>query len=182
MRPDRRIFGACLVATLLAGLLPAPAVAREIWGPFRGQVVDAETGTPIAGAVVLVVWWEADPTPVQTRQKFYDAREAVTDADGRFELPRLSPPFFTFRISDPRFTYFAPGYVIDKVVVDPPDGERFVAPTVIQMRRLGTREELLRKSRSTSTGIPLSKIPRLLEAINAERRMLGLPPEGQRRP
>src|SRR5207249_575775 len=61
----------------------------EKWGPFRGQIVDAETGQPIVGAVVLVVWWEAVFTPIQTNRKFYDAREALTDAEGRFEAPRL---------------------------------------------------------------------------------------------
>src|SRR3972149_3119809 len=79
------------VALCLAGEMP-----DKEWGPFRGRIADVETGEPIAGAAVLVVWYEMVPTPVQTNEKFYDAREAVSDADGRFEVPRRSPPFFDF--------------------------------------------------------------------------------------
>lgn len=176
-----RLITVSLVLIGCVGLGPT-VLAREKWGPFRGQVVDLETGQPIAGAVVLFMWWEAEPTPVQTNQKFYEAQEAVTGADGRFEIPRLSPPFFSFRIFEPTIDWFAPGYAHAKLVVTPPNGEAFVDPTVIQMRRLKTREELLKKSRGYPSGIPQEKMREFLKAINVERAMLGLKPEGMRRP
>ncbi len=168
-----------IASFVLVLCLTAPLEALERWGPFRGQIVDAETGQPIPDAAVLVVWWEADPTPVQTRQKFYDAREAVSGPDGRFEVPALTPPFFSFLIFDPKISYFAPGYVSQAVVVEPSDGQAFVASTVVQMRQLKTRTELFQKSRGFPSQIPLEKIPHFLKAINAERRMLGLRPEGE---
>jgi hypothetical protein len=157
-------------------LIWGPAEALEKWGPFRGQIVDAETGQPIAGAVVLVVWWEAVPTPVQTNRKFYDARETVTDAEGRFEVPRRPPPFFGFRIFPPRVTYIAPGYAAQDEVVTPPDGQPLVASTVVKMRRLTTKEERVKNQRRYPPSIPAAKMPRLLQALNRERAALGLEP------
>lgn len=178
MRPTFKMCGVCLGGLLLAMSLTSSVTALEKWGPFRGQVVDVETGQPIAGAVVLVVWWEAVPTPVQTNQKFYDAREAVTDANGRFEVPRLSPPFFSFRIFDPKISYFAPGYEPIAEVVTPPEGQPFVAPTVVQMRRLKTREARLRNLRGYPSDIPYEKMVEFMRARNREATELGLEPEG----
>jgi hypothetical protein len=174
------------MALLLVGSLAVPSRAQsqrdrgpfdgEKWGPFRGRIVDAETGQPIIGAVVLVVWWEAIFTPIQTNRQFYDARETLSDAEGRFEVPRLPPPFFTFRFFRPDVIYFAPGYAPHAEVVSPPDGEPFVDPTVIQVRRLKTRQERLRAQRSYPPSVPARTMPRLLEALNKERTSLGLDP------
>ncbi len=135
----RSLIGLSMSALLLVvGGLASEASALEKWGPFRGQLVDVETGQPIAGAAVLVIWWKGILNPVQGAEKFYDAREAVSDAEGRFEVPRLRPPFFRLGILPPRLTYFAPGYKPVAEVVTPPDGELFVAPTVRPCRRLSS--------------------------------------------
>ncbi len=168
------LIGLSMSALLLVvGGLVSEASALEKWGPFRGQVVDVETGQPIAGAAVLMTWWKIIPNPVQGAEKFYDAREAVSDAAGHFEVARFSPPFFRLGIQPPRFTVFAPGYEHVGTVVTPPEGERFVAPTVVQMRRLKTQKELLEKSRARPAGVPLEKMTELTRAINVERQMLG---------
>jgi hypothetical protein len=78
--------------------------------------------------------------------------------------------------------YFAPGYAVEKEGVTPPDGVRFVDPTVVKMRRLKSREELLRKSRGYPSQIPEEKMPGFVKAVNIEREMLGLKPEGKRHP
>lgn len=170
--------GATGLSVILLGIFAAtPAFALEKWGPFRGQIVDVETGEPIAGAVAIVIWRQQDdPNPVQMKSKFFDAREAVTDADGRFEIPRRPPPFFSFRIFDPGITYFAPGYQPVAEVVTPPDGQPFVAPTVVQMQRLKTKAERIDFQRGLPPTMPASKMPRLLEALNKERMALGLQP------
>lgn len=183
----KRMTPLALVVGVLGILCSSGGEAAEKWGPFRGQIVDVETGQPIAGAVVLVVWYEAVPTPVQTNQKFFDAREVVTGPDGRFEVPRRSPPFFAFRIFDPHVIYFAPGYGPDKEVVTPPGGQIFVDPTVVFLRPLKTREALLKKSRSWPVEVPLEKMTEFMKAINRESEMLGLGsipivPEGGRKP
>lgn len=160
-----------LVLLLGAG---GAALAEEKWGPFRGKIVDAETGEPIQGAVVLMIWYKLVYAVVQTNMEFYDAREAVSGPDGTFEIPRLSPPFFRFRITRYGPKVFAPGYAEQRWVVTPPTGEALVDSTVVEMRRLKTREELLQKSRGYPSDVPEERIPELIRAINVERMMLGL--------
>lgn len=58
-------------------------------GAYRGKVIDAETGEPIEGVVVLGVWSKGYPTPGGTVHEFYDARETVTDANGEFSIPGM---------------------------------------------------------------------------------------------
>ena len=141
-RARMRWLGLALVAVVLSGCATS-ASAVEKWGPFKGKVVDVETGQPIAGAVVLAIWIELVDALIQTNTRFYDAREAVTGPDGLFEIPRLKPPFFTFRIPEPEFKVFAPGHAEHRWVVTPPTGQALVDPTVIEMRPLRTRQELL---------------------------------------
>jgi hypothetical protein len=175
MRRKRTIVALCLAGILFGIDHGSLAEALEKWGPFRGRIVDVETGQPIRGAAVLVIWWEEVYTPVQTNTKFYEAREAVTDADGRFEVPRLTPPFFTFRIREPQVTYFAAGYVAEAEVVTPPDGQPFVAPTIVQMRRLKTpgerRKYILGR---LPGGVPHERMPEFIRALNEELSALGL--------
>lgn len=55
-------------------------------GPYWGQVVDADTGEPIAGANV-VGYWKIDFGVIKSRRTFADARETITNDNGRFFLP-----------------------------------------------------------------------------------------------
>lgn len=166
-------LGLILMALLWSGGL-APAAAEEKWGPFRGKIVDVETGQGIPGAVVLAIWLEKVPTPIEMHTRFYDAREVVSGPDGRFEIPRRVPPFFTFRILEPTFKVFAPGYAEDRWAVTPSTGQALVDPTVIQMRRLKTREERLeRLSFASQPSVPLEKRCLYTRALNQERRNLG---------
>jgi hypothetical protein len=110
------------------------------WGPFRGQIVDAETGAPIPGAHFMVMWERDNPNPVHWTQSFFDAQETVTNADGRFEIPRRWR-FFILLVSTPRFDAFAPGYVAESSEVTPRGGQTYVDKTILRMRRLTTRKE-----------------------------------------
>jgi len=112
----------------------------EQWGPFRGRMVDAETGAPIAGAHFMVSWERDNPNPVHWTQSFYDAQEAVTGADGRFEIPPHTR-FFPLLVREPRFGAFAPGYVAESEAALSPGGRLYVDETVLRMRRLQTRKE-----------------------------------------
>ena len=180
----RRALGLSLLLVAVLGWASAAEPQRkwqgpfegQKWGPFRGQLVDVETGQPIAGAVILVVWWKAVFSPVQTNREFHDARETLTGPDGHFEVPRYPPPFFTMQFFRPDVIYFAPGYGPDTEVVAPPDGEMFVDPTIIKLRRLKTREERIRVQDSYPPSIPARNMPRLLEALNRERADLGFKP------
>ena len=104
---------AFLLACLLAALAPAtgPDDAHAA-GPWRGQVVDAETGQPIEGVVVVAVWERLSPGVIHQARAFHDVDEVVTDAEGRFVLPEreLSPPNPFITIDGPQLTMFKGGY------------------------------------------------------------------------
>lgn len=146
-------------------------MADEKWGPFGGRILDIDTGEPIAGALAIVVWLETIPTPVHAKQAYFDARWALTNASGAFEIPRRPAPFFSFRIEDPRFDYTAPGYVLWNVEAV------WKRPGVVQMRKRTalSQEERRRLPGTGAAGmIPFEKQDELLEAVNAERQRMGL--------
>jgi hypothetical protein len=113
---------------------------RDQWGPFRGQIVDAETGAPIANAHVMVTWFASRPNLVDSVSDFYDARETVSDAQGRFELPRLWR-LWTLWVMAPTLEYFAPGYLTHRYEVVALDGEPYAGSTIVRLRPIKTREE-----------------------------------------
>ncbi len=126
----------CLVALSLTA---ACRMGQEQWGPFRGQVVDFDTGDPIAGAHVMVMWIRDRPS-LHSGQSFYDARETVTDAAGRFEIP-YERRWMTAWVNAPRIDVFVPGYVTEGAAVVTGEGRPYVDPTFIGMRQLLTRDE-----------------------------------------
>ncbi|HTI52705.1 MAG TPA: hypothetical protein VMC04_00635, partial [Verrucomicrobiae bacterium] len=55
-------------------------------GPYRGQVLDAETKAPLAGAVVVALWRRDRVYPFHITTEHYAVRETVTDSEGLFVL------------------------------------------------------------------------------------------------
>jgi hypothetical protein len=129
-------------------------------------MVDAETGAPIPGAHFMVSWERDHPNPVHWTQSFYDAQEAVTDADGRFEIPRRWR-FFTLLVSEPKFGAFAPGYFAEAEEVVSAEGQLYVDDTVLRMRRLQTRaEQCEREPLGIGSRFPKDEVPRFSAAID----------------
>jgi len=58
-------------------------------GPYEGKVIDAETGLPIEGVVVLGVWYREHPGPGGAVSEYYDAMETITDKGGDFKIKGL---------------------------------------------------------------------------------------------
>ncbi|MGE5169727.1 MAG: carboxypeptidase-like regulatory domain-containing protein, partial [Rudaea sp.] len=84
-----------VVACIAVGLFGAMALAKlphALYGKrIAGQVVDAQTGAPIPGAHVAFLW-ESTIIPHgftghNARDICYHAAAAVTDRDGRFDVP-----------------------------------------------------------------------------------------------
>jgi len=187
-----RLFALCLVL-VMAGTLAAWAQDTETWdryldrprGPYRGQVVDAETKAPLVGAVVVVRWLRDRVYPVHMVAENYAVRETVTDVEGRFVLDAKDveegAPRRTRR---PGFLIFLPGYgSYPKQHVSPTGftGWIFERPgTIVELPRLADRED--RRKHLWSFGPhsysdkPFRDLPELMRRINVERIAIGLEP------
>jgi hypothetical protein len=87
--------GALSGLAVLLAVFTGSGCARTI----EGQVLDAQTGQPIAGAVVLGVWIGGGGMPGLSHAVLLGVREAETDTEGRFVLESLWRPFIEERIT-----------------------------------------------------------------------------------
>jgi hypothetical protein len=78
------------------------------YAEVTGIVVDAETGQPIEGAVVLVEWTRTKGLPGLTHTESYKVVELVSDKEGKATLPEGGPDPLT---NPPIVTVYKKGYV-----------------------------------------------------------------------
>ena len=98
--------------TAAAGLFPHRLYGKRI----AGQVVDAATRHPVAGAHVAFVWESAiipsGFTGHNSRDICYHAAATITDQQGRFEIPPWQEwSTFDVEVHDPAALVYAPRYV-----------------------------------------------------------------------
>lgn len=191
MRAWLRVVALCCV--LVVAGTPAWSQERQGWdryldrprGPYRGQVVDAETKEPLAGAVVVVNWLFDRVYPFHSVAENYAVREVVTDTEGRFFLDaRDVEGGAPGRTRRPNFFIFLPGYGSYPRKHVSPQGftggifER--AGSIIELPRLVDREDrrqhLFLFSHGDFSARPFKDVPELVRRINAERRAIGLEP------
>ena len=154
-------------------------------GPYRGRVLDAETGRPLAGVVVVAVWRRDRVIPFHSRSEHYAAREALTNADGEFvidanDMERNAPK----RTRHPFFTIFLPGYGRPRVPAGtPPTLTRrfYEGPgNTVELPRLRTREErreyVATMSPYSLSEEPFMEIPEFIRLVNEESVAVGLQP------
>jgi hypothetical protein len=77
------------------------------YAEITGTVVDAETGKPIEGAVVLVEWAKTRGLPGMTYHETYKVFEALTDKEGRITISGVFDPL----VDPPDITIYKEGYV-----------------------------------------------------------------------
>lgn len=156
-------------------------------GPYKGKVVELETGEPIEGVVVAARWLIT--TWVHT-ERICDAKETVTDKNGEFKLPKgwcISHPFA--KIDKPSVVVFKPGYLGYPPLGASPEERRAQMPyfsgyefrdrnqyQVIRLGRPKTKKE--RELTHYHAQGPLhdetmTKLPHLIRWINEEGRNLG---------
>lgn len=156
----------------------------HIFGPYKGKVVDLETGAPIEGAAVLIVFSTESFYAVSS---YADAVETLTDKNGEFKIPwHLAITFHPLSVweSNGRITVFKPGYGAypghnDSGPLFVPNGtipkKEFVT---IKLPNLEKREE----RRLNLGGVrPSGDVPdriaiNLLRLISEERANIGLKP------
>ena len=198
----RTVAGAAVLSTvvIVAGsgvTLPSPGEAA---GPWTAQVVNAETGQPLEGVVVLAVWYRRYTSPGGwAGGGYYASEEVVTGPDGRFVIDARATwtllPFVTI-IKGPEFLIFKPGYgrwrfqgseawpldVVERPEYVKKAWEQFTGEgVVLELAPLKTREERLKalSQASPSGEIPDARMRRYLEALDQEAVSLGLQPTGR---
>ena len=84
-------LASCACVLALGACVPMPV---HVTPPVTGQVLDAESGAPVAGAVV-VLRYDASHGDLLPDRDLLAHREAVTDAEGRFAVSRAATPGLT---------------------------------------------------------------------------------------
>jgi len=157
-------------------------------------VVDIETGRPLSDVVVLAVWISIGPGLVHNTLSFHDADEVVTDAGGRFEIPRRWTWRLFMRLDGPNFMFLKPGYGIWRVSHPPvfdvddaimksrmaEEGWRRLEQReggVVQLVPIRTAEDWCQADRARRffLDVPPRRIPRWWDASYAEDRRSDLP-------
>ena len=149
----------------------------DVRGPFSGRIVDADTGQPIKGAVVVVAWTHL-MTYFEGGRREVDSRETITDRQGRWDIPeRITPPWEgglagVLR----RFYVFAAGYdVVDSSGTPSDEYQLTRASRVTTMRRLATphaRCDGLTYVSGQMSADTAGRSPRFMVAIAGERARL----------
>jgi hypothetical protein len=156
-----------LMAVVVLGLSTVGCGGQEQWGPFRGRLVNSESGEPIVGGLVFVYWQRkgfsgtGDGIP-----EFIAGQEAVTDADGWFHAPGI-PRVWRTAIDPPVFGFYVPWFRHEADEVTPPDGRPYMDPTVVKMRPLKTFEERCSGLPLPSGSIPQDAYPKVMASYQA---------------
>lgn len=103
-----------LLLILALSCLPTPVLAFIYYAePIEGNVVDAKTGKPIEGTILVAHWELKGGFEGGTPVKQVQILEAVTDFSGRYSFPSWGPKFALFgqmRSASPEIFVFKTGY------------------------------------------------------------------------
>ena len=158
---------------------------------YQGQVVDEETGQPLVGAAVTVIWYKTPFVQQERSLYFQNVQETVTDSQGKFELlvsPGVDWNPFTVIIKEPTIVIYQPGYEPVQAMWLLRMGFRshteFAAALkkgfVVKLPKLKTDKELRYYSDThVHPNVPYDRIPRLVHVVNIQRKNLGFPPVGK---
>jgi hypothetical protein len=162
-----------------AGLLVAGCFGHVVYPsePIQGRVVDAETGQPLAGAAVVLVWYREGPGPGHPTEAVHDAREVLTGANGDFTIPEQTHVVFVGQVNRPYVIVYAPGYRDFLGQEGSGPFARGASPALVKLARaVGDERRWAADMPSLVGAVPSSKIPNLIRLVNEARRAVGLQP------
>ena len=173
------------VAALIAVLL-LTAADWGSWKRFHGTVVDAETGKPIADAVVVFEWVKRHRLGMDGPEYVQNVQEVVTDAAGRYSVEaspgiNWNPITYLYRLD---VVIFAPGYKPAAPAFVVIKGAEYTMDTLaaLEMGTVTRLQPLTPSSRIRQMLDPgvlgiaddaRHRVPKLTRVINEERRRLG---------
>ena len=104
-----------MTAVILMNVFAAPSNAWLIYSKpeFHGRVIDSETKEPIAGVVVVVLYYKRSTfslNPGGPSSFVTKAKETLTDKNGEFFFPSYSELMYLNEDVGARFIFFKPGY------------------------------------------------------------------------
>lgn len=169
-RIRRSIFLGTMFLLIIAFHAFPPSLKAS--GPWKAQVVDAETKQPLQGVVVLAVWYRYWPAVEDLGAFGYvDSEEVITDKDGQFTIKARSfIPFDPFVLEEPEFHFVKPGYgrwrfqrdegglrldVRDRKLPYQDAGRLGDKGTMIELVPLKTREERVQFDQSPDRTLPV---------------------------
>jgi hypothetical protein len=190
MKVDKSVIkGAITLAAVIAVL--TTLISYFIYGKaplwyeddYVGRVVEAETGRPLEGVVVLGVWHWEYPQPGGASEVYWDARETVTDAEGRFVMRGRGITLFP--MAPVRLHIFKAGHEYDTFQgYDSFYKEKWAMlkrdeyyrkrvswegdMPVLKLRKLSMEERRMRGTASVPAGLPDKKIPLYLSETRKE--------------
>ena len=162
---------------------------RGAWcADYQGQVVDAETGKPIEGVVIVVEWHKKPKVAIGGINYFHNARETLTNAEGKFVLdssPGIDWNPFTY-IQEPWIIAFYPGYR-PFTAAHPEDigtksdlseiANAFERGVIVKLTKLTSEKESRRYTDTSGFGPIMASstiLPNLLRLINVQRKIVGM--------
>lgn len=176
------------LAVLLAAEVEGPPPLTYSAKPGQGVVVDAQTGEPLGG-VIVVAQWVLDQAGVGSYRRLH-VFETTTDVTGNYVIPGWGPkrnPFYPctrLRDQDPEMSFFKRGYTPHYVQNrwDRNGSMRFSewdGKTIRLLRFTGTNDEWARKLSLLQTGLAWGwdvvdwrLMPRITLALELERLIL----------
>ena len=153
---------------------------------YHGKVIAEETGEPIAGAVVTVIWYHSPIIQMAQTRGYQNAQETVTGNDGSFSLwtwPGISLNPFTYVMTPPDAIIYKAGYAPLSVPTTYDRGYRsyerladdLKKGVVMKLPKLRTKEEALRFAGPGVGGdVPYHRTPKLIKEVNIHRKSIGL--------
>ena len=153
-----------------------------------GKVVDEETGVPLAGAVVTIIWYDSQIIHMANTRSFENSQETVTDYDGSFSLwiwPGISFNPFTMVLTPPHAIIYKAGYAPLSVPTTYERGYRSYKALaddlkkgiVMKLPKLRTKEDRMRFVDLGSLSIidvPDRRILKLIREVNYHRKLTGV--------
>ena len=176
-----------VMLVLAAGCVPGRLVYTS--GPYRGTVVDAESKKPLAGAVVLAVWFQETIVLVAGHGPavdYHDSLEVLADSSGEFVVPEKTHVTLLGKIREPDFVVYHPGYAPYPSLKTRPQGKEVDVAYEqkvfhFELGKLETREERIRAADLPpgTSRVPEEKMANLIRLVNTEAKELGIPPIGR---